>query len=172
MAGKTDLFDLGRLQLASGQGRQVELRIELDELAFGGQTYTSEEPLTDALLDVTRTRSGYSLRLRFDARLEGPCMRCLEAARTAIAIDAREVDQPDGGDDLSSPYVDGDEVDIRSWARDALALALPAQIVCREDCRGICAICGENLNEAAPGHAHERAPDPRFAKLSELRFDR
>ena len=171
MAGRTDVFDLGRLQLASGQGRQVELRVQLDDLEFGGQRYSSADPLTDALLDVTRTRGGYSLRLRFEARLDGPCMRCLEAAHPAIEIDGREVDQPGDGDDLSSPYVDGDEVDLRSWARDALALALPAQIVCREECRGICAICGENLNDAAPDHAHERAPDPRFAKLSELRFD-
>jgi uncharacterized protein len=171
MAGKTDVFDLGRLQLASGQGRQVDLRIELDDLAFGGQSYSSETPLTDAVLDVTRTRTGYSLRLRFGARLDGPCMRCLEDARAAIEVDAREVDQPGGGDDLDSPYLDGDELDVRAWARDALALGLPAQIVCREECRGICAVCGENLNEAPPDHAHERAPDPRFAKLSELRFD-
>ena len=172
MAGRTDVFDLGRLQLASGQGRAVDLRVELEELEFGGQSYASEDPLTDALLDVTRTRGGYSLRLRFDARLAGPCMRCLEDAGTAVAIDAREVEQPGGGDDdLSSPYVDGDEIDVRSWARDALALALPAQIVCRAECRGICAVCGENLNDAPADHAHERAPDPRFAKLSELRFD-
>src|SRR4051812_33726710 len=171
MAGRTDVFDLGRLQLASGQGRQVELRVEIDELAFGGQRDAPTDPLTDALLDATRTRTGYSLRLRFDAHLDGPCMRCLEAAHSQIAIDAREIDQPGGGDDLSSPYVDGDEVDVHAWARDALALALPAQIVCRPECLGICAVCGENLNEAAPGHAHESARDPRFAKLSELRFD-
>lgn len=171
MAGKTDVFDLGRLQLASGQSRQVDLRVELEDLAFGGQSYSSEDRLADAILDATRTRGGYSLRLRFGTRLEGPCMRCLEDSRTALEIDAREVDQPGGGDDLSSPYVDGDEVDVRAWARDALALALPAQIVCRTECLGICAVCGENLNEAAPGHAHESARDPRFAKLSELRFD-
>jgi DUF177 domain-containing protein len=171
MAGKTDVFDLGRLQLTSGQGRQVDLRVELEELEFGGQRYTSRTKLTDALLDATRMTQGHSLRLRFDAQLEGPCMRCLEASHTEVVIDAREVDQPGGGDDLRSPYLDGEEIDVRSWARDALALALPAQIVCREDCRGLCAVCGENLNEAGPDHAHERAPDPRFAKLAELKFD-
>jgi uncharacterized protein len=98
-------------------------------------------------------------------------MRCLEGADAAIAIDAREIDQPGDDEDLSSPYVDGDDLDVRSWARDALALALPAQIVCREDCRGLCAVCGENLNDAAPDHAHERAPDPRWSKLSELKLD-
>jgi uncharacterized protein len=171
VAGKTDILDLATLQLGSGQSRQVQLRVELDQLEFGGQRYGSETRLTDAVLDATRTTGGYSLRLRYGARLGGPCMRCLEDSHTALEIDAREIDQPGGGDDLSSPYLDGDELDVRAWARDALALALPAQIVCREECRGLCAICGENLNEAAPGHAHERAPDPRFAKLSEIRFE-
>ena len=171
VAGRTDIFDLGRLQLASGQGRQVDLNLKLDALEFGGQRYASGVRLTAAVLDATRTTAGYSLRLRYETRLEGPCMRCLEDSRTRLAIDAREVDQPGGGDDLTSPYLDGDELDVRSWARDALALALPAQIVCRDDCRGLCAICGENLNEADPDHAHERAPDPRFAKLGEIRFE-
>jgi uncharacterized protein len=172
MAGKTDIFDLGRLQLASGQGRRVELDVELEELEFGGQRYSSKTALTEAVLDAGRMSGGYTLRLRFDAQLEGPCMRCLEGSSTEVAIDAREIDQPGGDDDdLSSPYVTGDELDVRSWARDALALALPAQVVCREDCRGLCSICGENLNEAGSDHRHDREPDPRFAKLSELRFE-
>jgi uncharacterized protein len=171
MATRTDVFDLGRLQLSSGHARRVDLLVQLDPLEFGGQRYASETPLTDAILDAARTTAGYSLRLRFDARLEGPCMRCLEDSHTPLSIDSHEIDQPGGGEDLRSPYVAGDELDVRSWARDALALALPAQIVCRDDCRGLCAICGENLNEGAPDHAHERAPDPRFAKLSELRLE-
>ena len=81
-------------------------------------------------LDVSHTTSGWSLRLRFEAALDGPCMRCLEPAGHAVAVDAREIDQPGGGEELDSPYVDGDELDLSGWARDALALALPAQIVC------------------------------------------
>ncbi len=69
------------------------------------------------------------------------------------------------------PYLDDDQLDVHAWARDALALALPTQIICSADCKGICAICGENLNLAGPGHAHEPAPDPRWAALRELRFE-
>ena len=46
----------------------------------------------------------------------------------------------------------------------------PAQITCRPDCAGLCAQCGANLNED-PEHAHEREPSPRWAKLSELKFE-
>ena len=98
-------------------------------------------------------------------------MRCLSDAAPAVAVDAREVDQPGGGDELTSPYVEGEVLDLASWARDAFALAMPAQVVCREDCAGLCPQCGENLNEAAPGHTHESAPDPRLAKLRELRLE-
>jgi uncharacterized protein len=98
-------------------------------------------------------------------------MRCLEPAAPGFDIDAREVDQPGGGDELDSPYVDSDAVlDLRGWARDALALAIPAQIVCREDCAGLCPTCGASLNDD-PDHAHEREPDPRWAKLRELRLE-
>jgi uncharacterized protein len=171
MAAITDSFDLGRLQLKSGEGRRVDLDVRLDPLALGGQTYSADGARVSARLDVSRTTSGYSLRLRYDAALHGPCMRCLEESERRFAIDAREVDQPGGGEDLTSPYLDGDELDVRAWARDALALALPAQIVCTDDCRGLCGICGENLNTAGPDHRHEQSPDPRWAKLGELRFE-
>jgi uncharacterized protein len=171
MAQRTDIFDLGRLSLHSGEGRRIDTHVTVDALSFGGQTYEIEGREVPVRLDVSRTMDGYALRLRFSVRLEGPCMRCLEGAEQTIDVDAREVDQPSDDDELSSPYVDRDELDLRAWARDALALALPSQIVCSEDCKGLCAICGENLNSAGPGHAHEREPDPRWAKLSQLRFD-
>jgi uncharacterized protein len=172
MPARTDSFDLGALRLTSGEGRRLELEVALDALTFGAQTYEIQPAVVAAVLDIScMTQGGYALRLRFDAALRGPCMRCLEPARPAIAVEAREVNQPGGGEELSSPYVRDDELDVRAWARDALALALPAQLLCREDCAGLCAVCGENLNEAEPGHAHERAPDSRWAKLAELKLD-
>ncbi|MDX6690457.1 MAG: hypothetical protein QOG15_1914 [Solirubrobacteraceae bacterium] len=172
MPSRTDSFDLGALRLTSGEGRRFELEVALDPLSFGGETYAVTPGVVPAALDIScMTRGGYALRLQFDASLQGPCMRCLEPAEPQIAVEAREVDQPGGGDELSSPYVSDQEVDLRAWARDALALALPAQLLCREDCAGLCPVCGENLNEAGPDHAHEKAPDPRWAKLSELKLD-
>ena len=172
MAARADSFDLGRLHLSSGEATSAELIVAVEALEFGGQTYTAEDGLVDVRLDVSRTTGqGHSLRLRFDARLSGPCMRCLEDAGALVEVDAREVDQPAAGDDdLSSPYLDDQELDLRAWARDSLVLSLPVQIVCKEDCRGLCPVCGADLN-AEPGHEHEKEPDPRWAKLSELELD-
>jgi uncharacterized protein len=171
MASRTEIFDLGTLSLHSGEGRSLDLRVPVADFEMGGQTYSADDGSVDATLDVSHTTNGYALRLRYPVRLSGPCMRCLEDAGRDVEIDAREVDQPGGGDELTSPYIDGDQLDVASWARDALLLALPSQIVCREDCRGLCAICGENLNDAGPDHQHESAPDPRWAKLDELKSE-
>jgi len=171
MGGRIETFDIGRLMLSSGEGRRLELDVPVDPFEFGGQLYSVPGDHVDAALDVSHTTSGYSLRLRFDAGLAGPCMRCLEDAAHGVEVDAREVDQPGGGEELSSPYLEDDELDVKSWARDALALALPTQIVCRPECLGLCPVCGENLNEAGPDHAHEREPDTRWAALRELKLD-
>jgi uncharacterized protein len=172
MAQNTDILDLGRLGLSSGEGRHLDLTVAIDDVQLAGQRYVAEPVRVPVRLDISRMLGGYHLRLRYSTRLEGPCMRCLEDAHQSFEIDSREVDQPGGeSDDLSSPYVDGDELDVRAWARDALVLELPTQIVCTAECKGICAVCGENLNAAAPDHHHEKPPDPRWAKLSELKLD-
>ena len=171
MSARTDSFDLGRLQLSSGAGRRVEVNVQLDAFEFGGQRYAAQAELTPAVLDVSRTVAGYSLRLRFESVLDGPCVRCLEVADVTVEVDDRQVDQPGDDEELSSQYLAGDELDVYAWARDALALALPSQILCADGCRGLCPVCGENLNRAAADHGHEPEPDPRWSKLSELRFE-
>ena len=159
MGQRTEIFDLGRLSLSSGEGRRLALRgagggLRVRRSALRGPRRRAWTPL----LDVAHTTSGYSLRLRFEAGLRGP-VHALSRARRArpVAVDAREVDQPGDVEELRSPYLEGDELDVAAWARDALALALPTQIVCPRDCLGLCPVCGENLNTAAPAHAHERA---------------
>ncbi len=172
MALRTDTFDLPQLRLSSGEGRRLDLSVHIDPFHFGGQDYTIVEDLVDVRLDISRTTgNGYALRLRFEAGVEGPCARCLQPARPRYAVDAREVHIPGGGEELTSPYMGAeDELDLESWTRDAFALALPVSIVCRPDCAGLCPECGVNLNDE-PEHAHETGPDPRWAKLSEFRFE-
>jgi uncharacterized protein len=172
MAAITHDFDLGALRLSSGEGRRVELEVPIEELRLGGERYAAEPGRVPVVLDVSRMLGGgYALRLRFAAALGGPCMRCLKPAAPAIEVDAREVDRPGEGEELDSPYVEHEILDLAGWAHDALALAAPNQILCRPDCAGLCPICAADLNEVGPGHGHERASDPRWAKLRELKLE-
>jgi DUF177 domain-containing protein len=167
------IVDLERLALSSGQARTLDLEVGLEPIELGGQTYATADGGNEARLDVSRSSTGYALRLRFATELIGPCVRCLEPAATEIEIDAREVDQPMTNDEeLRSPYVSDGELDVDRWANDALVLALPTQPLCRPDCAGLCSVCGESLNNADPdAHRHQTGGDPRMAKLRDLRLD-
>jgi len=119
---------------------------------------------------LSRASTGTVFRLRFVARLYGPCYRCLADAVVELAIDAREYQatNPEDSDELRTPYLSEDTLELDAWARDAIALALPEQILCRADCKGLCPMCGKDLNVEPHEHEEERA-DPRWAVLAELR---
>lgn len=165
-------FDLASLRLSAGEGRRLELEVPIESLLLGSERYEADPVQVRALLTVSKmTGGGYALRLQFAAALSGPCMRCLKPAAPLVEVDAREVDRPGEGEELDSPYVREETVDLAAWARDAFALAMPVKVLCREDCAGLCPICAADLNEAGPEHHHESAPDPRWAKLRELKLD-
>ncbi|MGH2842377.1 MAG: YceD family protein [Solirubrobacteraceae bacterium] len=173
MRAGTDSFDLSALRLRSGEGRRLELSVAIDPLRLGSYSYPVAGAAVPVELRVSRTTGqGYALALRFEVTLTGPCMRCLEPAAPGFGVQAREVWQPRGGEDLESPYVQDGALELRGWARDALVLALPPVLLCRPDCAGLCPVCGVDLNSAGPEHGRAAPPDPRWAKLSELRLDR
>lgn len=165
------LIDLEALALRSGQAGRVDLDVSPDPPVLGGEILTVETDPSRVRIDISRTTSGFALRMRGRITLLGACARCLGPARLVLEIDAREVDQatadPDG--ELASPYVSDELLDPDAWLHDAIALALPERLLCRPDCAGLCEICGVSLNDVdSESHTHERPPDPRFAKLRDL----
>jgi uncharacterized protein len=169
--GRVDLESLG---LRSGQAETVALSLRPADPIVGGEPYEIEGDVLATRIEVSRTTSGFALRLLAEAVIAGPCARCLEPARITLRLDAREVEQPGAEDaELRCPYVEEGVLDASAWLHDAITLALPEKILCRPDCAGICEVCGAALNDLPAGsHSHERPPDPRFAKLRELQPDR
>ena len=164
-------FDLRRLKLRPGEQHREAIELELPAFEFGGQRYLPVPELVTADLVVTRAVTGTAFTLAFTARLHGPCYRCLGDAVLEVPISVREyqASSPDD-DELRTPYLVDDGLDVSAWARDAVALALPNKILCRPDCAGLCPECGENLNDHP--HVHEEASaDPRWAALEALRGD-
>ena len=163
-------IDLDLLSLRSGEAKCLELELEPDPPLVGGETLQFERTPIAVRVDVSRTSSGYALRLRAEPALLGICARCLGDARLQLEIEAWEVDQGAGEDsELISPYVQDGLLDATGWLHDAIRLAIPERLLCREDCAGLCDVCGVSLNDFALGeHTHEAPRDPRFAKLREL----
>jgi uncharacterized protein len=163
-------IDLDALALRSGEAESIDLDLDPAPPRAGGENLSFESIPVSSRIDVSRTASGWALRLRADVVILATCDRCLGPARLELRVDAREVEQGAAQDsELRSPYVADGLLEPTRWLHDAIMLAMPDRILCRDDCAGLCAVCGVSLNEVDPeSHVHEREPDPRFAKLRDL----
>jgi len=162
--------DLQRLRLRPGETRDLPLDVELEPFVLAGQRYEATPVPIPVELRASQASGATVFDLRFQAHVSGPCMRCLAHAEVDIGVSARELH--DGGadpaDDLRSDYVVDDTLDVTAWVRDAIALALPEQILCKVECAGLCPVCGKDLNVEPHEHA-DLELDPRWAALEELR---
>ncbi|MCP9485109.1 MAG: DUF177 domain-containing protein [Gaiellaceae bacterium MAG52_C11] len=163
-------FPLRRLRLRSGEVQRDAVEIDLEPFDLAGQRYQPVPQVVDAELAITQATTGLLLELRFGVRLHGPCMRCLADAALDIDGDAREYHAATaaGDEELQSEYVVEDQLELTAWARDAIALALPDQILHDPNCAGLCPVCGKDLN--VEPHTHDDVSnDPRWSALEGLR---
>ena len=165
-------IDLRTLRLRPGEVRTETFDVELEPFVLGGQRYEATPPTIPVELQLSQASGAMVFDLRLDVHLSGACMRCLGFAEVMRHVRAREFHDFDAppGDELRSDYVVNDHLQLAVWARDAIALELPEQILCREDCAGLCPVCGKDLNENPHEHL-ERDPDPRWAALEGLLQD-
>ena len=132
--------------------------------------------------EVRLSRTGRSVlaRAHLTTAIEGYCSRCLTAVVAPIKVDIEEEALPSIDIDTGLP-VDTDqepdtlrlddhhELDLAEPVREAISLAEPITLLCREECRGLCPTCGVDLNTVTD-HSHtEEAIDPRMAGLAEWR---
>jgi uncharacterized protein len=108
------------------------------------------------------------------APVSGECGRCLTAVSDTLAVTVQELfvyseagpgstqDDEDG-----VAQMQGDFLDLVPTLRDAVVLALPLTPLCQEDCQGLCATCGERLDDLPVGHTHDTT-DARWGALSGL----
>ena len=163
-------IDLRRLRMRPGEVREERRDVALEPFVLGGQRYEPSPPTLPVDLRISQASGATVFDMTGEVRLTGPCMRCLAFAEVERRVSSREFHDPDAppSDDLRSDYVTDDQLDVGIWARDAIAVELPEQILCQPDCAGLCPVCGKDLN-AEPHEHSEREPDPRWAALSELR---
>ena len=165
-------------------------REQLDEMVKGDRAgYRARGP---ARVEARLSRLGRRIRLAASARAEltCPCGRCLEPVGVAVPVDFElilipteeirdEVDEIEEGerarlagsfepDEADEEPLSGKVVDLDAMLREQILLALPAYPVCGESCKGLCPVCGTNLNER-DCRCDRRVPDPRWAALEKLR---
>lgn len=107
------------------------------------------------------------------AAVVGECARCLGPISDEVVAEVQELfaypdsstEETTSKDEVSR--LEGDYLDLEPATRDAVLLALPLIPLCREDCPGLCAGCGERRETLPPDHSHDQS-DPRWAALQDL----
>ncbi len=111
----------------------------------------------DADIVATHTNPGAYLEGAADASLQTICSRCLIPIETPVHADFADAKT------IGSDF----KIDLTPLLREEIFLATPFAPLCRPDCKGLCPVCGDDLNQRP--HVHETAVDERFAKLEKLR---
>ncbi len=123
-------------------------------------------------------------RADIEGQIEGvlacSCTRCLAPVERKIDLRFHDVfvtsenvagdaEAEISGDDLDVSVIENETLDLDEIVREQVLLSLPEQLLCREDCRGICPVCGADLNSASCDCSKEEI-DPRWAGLKDLKF--
>ncbi|HUP83421.1 MAG TPA: DUF177 domain-containing protein [Candidatus Limnocylindria bacterium] len=164
--------------LRSAPGTERRYTVEPTELPI----YEDLQLAAPIAGEVRLSRTGRSImaRVSLSTAIEGSCSRCLKAVVSPISVEIEEEALPSIDIDTGQP-VDRDaepdvlrldehhELDLGEPVREAISLAEPIALLCRPDCRGLCQVCGVDLNTATDhSHTDERV-DPRLAALADWR---
>jgi uncharacterized protein len=147
-----------------------------DAAAFGAPFSDPAWRLDDLSLHVERDEQDVLVHGEIRATVPQVCGRCLEPfpAGVRAAVDVRVVPRPATADsvelrpdDLDVDFYQKDELDLGALVQTETTLALPMKPLCRDDCRGLCPVCGGNRNQVACA-CRPSAPDPRLTALKDL----
>lgn len=100
-----------------------------------------------------------------------PCDRCLSDVDVPVEVDIDyTVTEPDGFneiDDEQSIFMSGYDLDGEQIIHNELIMGLPMKVLCKDDCKGLCPVCGRNRNEGECG-CDTFVPDPRMAAIQDI----
>ena len=168
-------LDLSKIRTARERYEKV-----YDRSAFASDSESFRVVAPVALaFDIDKDKQQFRLAGSVETTLELPCSRCLEPFSWPVeaAFDLRyqphaqntgEGEREIEEDDLTTAFYENDEIDLGQLVREQFYLSLPMKPLCRDDCNGLCAVCGMNLNRGTCDCKREWE-DPRMAALRELR---
>jgi uncharacterized protein len=149
-------IDLRSLRFGDSSEVRRVVPVEVSPFTLGGLEYPLVGGLVSLELVVSRVDAHLALRGFGDAAIAGLCQRCLGDAVVTVEVACEEYVR-DGESEGDDGYTRGWSLDLESWVRDAIADALPQQLVCRDDCLGLCQECGADLNVVGVDHAHRQS---------------
>lgn len=171
------LLDLSKIRMPHEHYEQV-----FDAAAFArDEDYTVAAPVRLSF-DIHKDKDTFRLTGRVQTKLELTCSRCLEPFAWAVDEPFELTYEPRGAAqvaeeraishaDFSAALYENDEIDLEQLMRERFEMSMPMKPLCVEGCKGLCPVCGTNLNRGACDCKRDWE-DPRLAALKSLKVDR
>ena len=149
---------------------------KIDTINYCNNNYKLSSPI-NIEGKVSNTNKGLYLDVDVDFTLVDNCSRCLDEVEVPIEYSiqgflVKEGFDEDEFEDDDAIIFDGQELDLVDIIEQTLDFKIPASVLCKEDCKGLCQGCGANLNIEAcscnESANDEEIIDPRFAKLKDI----
>ena len=152
------------------ENKVIELQIPFPIKEYNGERIENDPTVSVRLSNIGKGKALIEGKSMLAFVLS--CDRCLKPVNTEIELDfTREIFSPEviTDDDMKEDqhFVDDYELDMEALLQEELLLAWPAKILCKEDCKGICKKCGQNLNDKTC-ECDDFVPDIRFANLMDI----
>lgn len=151
------------------QERDVSLECSTFDIRGNDCPVSSEGPLHLKL--ANRGHNRIAIDLQGSVHVKVPCDRCLTDVDEQIPLNVSRIldvsDDPDNEDMLDCSYIESNILDVDMLVYEEVVVSLPMKILCRENCKGICPVCGRNLNLGECG-CDRRIPDPRMSDVLDI----
>ena len=159
-------LDVAEGTFPPGESRTFSFVVTPESLDSGGG---GQHFRTEVRVNGTVMNTGDSLRVAGTVRTSKQfiCDRCLAEGEREIALDFSEDYAKTPGDTDEAVLYDGDAIILDDLVRDTLLVAEPLRELCKSDCKGLCPVCGQNLNEGQCD-CDTFVADPRLAALESL----
>jgi uncharacterized protein len=161
------LINAAELLRRPGSERPVALHTTVAELGIEADPRLVADAEIDVRLRLESLTDGIVVDGVVRTPWVGTCRRCLAAAAGIADSEVHELYQHVLTDPEAFEIV-GDQLDLRQMVREIVLLDAPATPLCRDDCAGLCAVCGADRNSTDCGCVLDQV-DPRWDALSELR---
>lgn len=151
--------------------KEYELNLDQTSIAFKGRKFPVL--VKEAFpFGIKRSEKNVKITCQTEVIVTIPCDRCLDDVELAFPV---SIDRDININTLSDGIKDEDELlfiegcmlDVDKLILDEVVVALPTKVLCREDCKGLCTVCGTNLNHASC-QCDREVLDPRMAAIKDI----
>lgn len=173
------LINLTDVFTSEGKVKNLSVPYQQDSFHYMGNDYPVSGR-SDVSFTLTNAGTGCVLvEGNLELTLTIPCDRCLQSVNVPLSVAfTHQVLSPEKADaaseeaskdlfDAEQNFVSGYELDTDTLINNEILINMPVKVLCREDCKGICPVCGRNLNEGECG-CDPFVPDPRMAAIKDI----